>query len=69
MSAQDPVIIVTGGSVSVEFNPTLLQQGGTGKFSNQNRQITRVEVTGDGINFDENIPNGSVTVKIYCDNA
>jgi hypothetical protein len=68
MTAQDPIIVVTGGSVSIEFNPTLLL-GSDGSFTNQNKQITRVEVTGDGIDFDENIQNGSVTVKIYCDNA
>ena len=68
MSAQDPIIVVTGGSVSVEFNTNKLQ-GGNGRFTNQDRRITRVEVTGDGIDFDENIPDGSVTIKIYCDNA
>jgi hypothetical protein len=69
MSAQqDPIIIIVGGSVSLEFNPSLLL-GSDGRFTNQDRQITRVEVTGDGINFAENIPGGSVTVRIYCDNA
>jgi hypothetical protein len=69
MSAQqDPIIIIVGGSVSLEFNPAMLQ-GSDGRFANQDKQITRVEVTGDGINFAENIPNGIVTVKIYCDNA
>ena len=68
MSAQEPIIVVTGGSVSVEFNTTKLQ-GSNGRFSNQNKQITRVEVTGDGINFAEDTPTGNVTVKIYCDNA
>ena len=68
MSTQDPIIVVTGGSVSLEFNPTQLQ-GSDGRFTNQDKKITRVEVTGDGIDFAENTPNGSMTVKIYCDNA
>lgn len=68
MSSQEPIIVVTGGSVSVEFNSSLLQ-GSSGSFNNPNKVITRVEVTGDGIDFDESITNGSVTIKIYCDNA
>jgi hypothetical protein len=69
MSAQqDPIIIIVGGSVSLEFNTALLQ-GGDGRFTNQDSQITRVEVTGEGIAFAEDTPGGRVTVRIYCDNA
>jgi hypothetical protein len=68
MSAQDPIIIIVGGSVSLEFNTALLQ-GSDGRFTNQDKTITRVEVTVDGIDFAENTPSGSVTIKIYCENA
>ncbi len=67
MGSSDPPIVVTGGSISIDFDPGTLQ-GNNGRFGNQNKKIKRVEVTGDGINFAENIPNGQVTIKIYYGN-
>jgi hypothetical protein len=67
MSSSDPPIIVTGGSVSIEFDNSQLQ-GNNGHFNNSNKKIKRVEVTGDGINFAENTPNGKVVIKIYYGN-
>ncbi|HEV2862233.1 MAG TPA: hypothetical protein VGX48_14575 [Pyrinomonadaceae bacterium] len=67
MGSSDPPIVVTGGSVSIDFDQSQLQ-GSNGRFNNQNKKIKRVEVTGDGINFAENTPNGQVTIKIYYGN-
>ena len=67
MSTSDPPIVITGGSVSIEFDPGKLQ-GNNGRFSNQDKKIRRVEVTGDGLNFAEDTPNGKVTVTIYYGN-
>ncbi len=67
MGSSDPPIVVTGGSVSIDFDPGQLQ-GSNGRFNNQNKKIKRVEVTGDGINFAQSTPNGQVTIKIYYGN-
>jgi hypothetical protein len=68
MSTSDPPIIITGGSVSIEFNESDFQSNGNGRRSNTNKKIKRIEVTGDNINIAENIPNGKVTIKIYYGN-
>ena len=64
-SGGDPPIIITGGSVTVEFDKNQLQEQPDGKHHNANKKIKRIEVTGDGINFNETVPNGKVTIKIY----
>ncbi|MET0646582.1 MAG: hypothetical protein ABW208_08165 [Pyrinomonadaceae bacterium] len=61
----DPPIIVTGGSVTIEFDPSILKPNGKTKFTNANKRITRVEVTGEGIDFGEDTADGQVTIKIY----
>ncbi len=65
--ASEPPIIITGGSVTIEFDEGQLQ-GSNGKFGNQHKKIKRVEVTGDGLNFAEDTPDGKVTVKIHYGN-
>ena len=65
----DPPIVVTGGSVTLEFDPSQLTPAGNGKHSNPNKKIRRVTVKADGIDFDERVPNGRVTVTIYYDNG
>jgi len=67
MGSSDPPIVVTGGSITIDFDPSQLQ-GNNGRFGNQNKKIKRVEVTGDGVNFAQNTPNGQVTIKIYYGN-
>ena len=64
-SGGDPPIIITGGSITVEFDKSQLPEQPNGKHHNANKKIKRVEVTGDGINFNETVPNGKVTIKIY----
>jgi hypothetical protein len=65
MAQPDPPIIITGGSVTIEFDPKTFTKDGD-KHTNADRNIKRVEVTGDGIDFGEDTPNGKVTIKIYC---
>ena len=67
MGSSDPPIVVTGGSISIDFDHSQLQ-GNNGRFGNQNKKIKRVEVTGDDVNFAQNTPNGQVTIKIYYGN-
>ena len=61
----DPPIIITGGSVTLQFNDTQLQGGG-GRHHHPNKRIKRIEVTGGGLNIDEPVkdPKG-LTIKVY----
>jgi hypothetical protein len=64
----DPPIIITGGSVTIEFDDAEIQKVSKGKHHHAHKRIRRVEVTGDGINFAKDIPDGKVTVTIHVDN-
>ncbi|HEX8188845.1 MAG TPA: hypothetical protein VF586_10870 [Pyrinomonadaceae bacterium] len=69
MSQQpDPPIIVTGGSVTIEFDENTFTKNGNGKHSNANKKIGRVEVTVNGSTQTISVPNGKVTVAIYYGN-
>lgn len=69
MVMQDPPIIVTGGSVTIEFDPGIFNQNGNGRHSNPNKKIKRVEVTVDGGTPQTiNVPNGKVRVEIHYGN-
>ncbi|MDQ3745767.1 MAG: hypothetical protein M3444_15430 [Acidobacteriota bacterium] len=67
MSGGDPPIIVQGGSVTVDFQHghTQFQDDGKGRHHNPDKQITRIEITGDGLDINETLPTGKVTIKIY----
>ena len=61
----DPPIIINGGSITIDFDKTIFTPNGNGKHGNPNKKIKRVEVTGDGINFAQNVPNGKVTITVH----
>ncbi|HLM57773.1 MAG TPA: hypothetical protein VK422_16835 [Pyrinomonadaceae bacterium] len=65
MGSSDPPIVVTGGSVTIEFNESDFTSSLKGHHHHKDKKIKRVEVSGDGINFAEDIPNGKVIVKIF----
>ena len=61
----DPPIIITGGSVTLEFDATQLQGGG-GRHHHPNKKIKRIEVTGGGLNIDETVKDAKgLTIKVY----
>ena len=62
----DEPIVVTGGSVTIDFNDGEYPKGQNGKHSNANKKIRRVEVVGGNGEtlFAQDIPNGKVTVTI-----
>ena len=60
----DPPIIITGGSVTLEFDATQLQGGG-GRHHHPNKKIKRIEVTGGGLNINQTVSDPKVTIKIY----
>jgi hypothetical protein len=69
MSQQDPPIIVTGGSVTIEFDPGAFGDAGPGRYTNREKVIKRVEVVGKDIpNYDGAAAGGDVTVRITYGN-
>jgi len=69
MSGGEPPIIVQGGSVTLQFDPSQLLPNGTGSFGNQQMVIKRVEITGTNIqNYDETPTGNNVTIKITYGN-
>ena len=65
MAQQDPPIVVTGGSVTIDFPSNIFTPNGNGKHSNSNKKITSVEVAVEGEQpYTVNVPNGKVTVTI-----
>ena len=63
MSSQpaDPPIIVSGGSVTIEFDEDKLAKSGKGKHHHPNKKIQRVEITGGDMDLSDD-KNGKVTV-------
>ena len=66
MSSQiDPPIIITGGSVTIDFDPEAFGEVSPGKYKNQDKVITRVEITGTGMeNYDSTAKGTDITVRI-----
>jgi hypothetical protein len=61
----DPPIIITGGSVTLDFNDTQLQGSG-GHHHHPTKQIKRIEVSGGGLNINETIKDANgLKIKVY----
>jgi hypothetical protein len=64
-STHDPPIIITGGSVTIEFDPGVFRQTVNGRLQNQEKVIKRVEINGDDIqSYDSTADGNGVTIKI-----
>lgn len=63
----DEPIVVTGGSVTVDFNDDVLKKGADGKHHHKDKKIRRVEVVDDKGQtlFAQDTPNGKVTITIH----
>ena len=67
--AQDPPIVISGGSVTIEFDPGTFTVNGDGRYSNQQKVIKGVEITGTGIqNYDSVATGRDVTIRIIYGN-
>ncbi|HEX7314512.1 MAG TPA: hypothetical protein VF297_11355 [Pyrinomonadaceae bacterium] len=65
----DPPIIITGGSVTIDFDEKIFTPNGNGKHSNANKKIRRVEISvNGGTPTNIEVPNGKVTVTIHYGN-
>ncbi len=62
----DPPIVITGGSVHIEFDQNNFTPDGKGKHkhSDANKKIRSVVVEVNGQTQTFNVPNGKVTVTI-----
>jgi hypothetical protein len=66
---QDPPIVVTGGSVTIEFDPSAFGETGSGRYTNREKVIKRVEVVGAGIpNYDKAATGDDITIRITYGN-
>lgn len=68
MSGGDPPIIIQGGgSFTVDYGSGHDQftEDGKGKHHNKDKHLHRIEISGDGVNVNQEFPTGNVTIKIY----
>jgi hypothetical protein len=65
MTTGEPPIVVTGGSVTIDFDDQVFPKQ-NGKHSNANKKIKSVKVTdGNGTSlFTYTVPNGKITITI-----
>ncbi len=69
-SQTDPPIVVSGGSVTIEYDSNIFTPNGNGKHSNANKKIRSVVVEVNGQPAQTiNVPNGKVTVTINYGNS
>lgn len=65
----DPPIVVSGGSVTIEFDPRTFGDAGSGKYTNQEKVIKQVEIVGADIkNYDEAATGNDITIRITYGN-
>lgn len=71
MSTQEnPPIVVSGGSVTIEFDEDIFTPNGKGKRSNANKKIRSVTVAVNGQTPQTiTVPNGKVTITINYGNS
>ncbi|MDT5268020.1 MAG: hypothetical protein QOH49_206 [Acidobacteriota bacterium] len=63
----DPPIVVTGGSVTLEFDEGKMEKLSNGKHHHKNKRIKRIEIDGDGIDYAVDVPTGKglkITIKV-----
>ncbi len=68
MSQQpDPPIIITGGSVTIEFDEDKLPKLKKGKHHHKNKRIKHIQIEGDGIDYAVDVPTGkglTITISV-----
>jgi hypothetical protein len=69
MSSADPPIVITGGSVTITIPSGLFSSLLGGNFTNTDKEIKRVEITGTGIaNYSESATGKDITIRIEYGN-
>ncbi|MFL6335637.1 MAG: hypothetical protein ACJ754_20195 [Pyrinomonadaceae bacterium] len=67
-NSQDPPIVISGGSVTIDIDEDIFTPNGKNKRWNATKKIKRVEVTINGNTQTFDVPNGKVTVAIHYGN-
>ena len=67
-NSQDPPIVISGGSVTIDIDEDIFTPNGKNKRWNANKKIKRVEVTINGNTQTIDVPNGKVTVAVHYGN-
>lgn len=66
---QDPPIVISGGSVTITFDPRTFGDPGTGNYTNPEKVIKRVEVFGKDItSYDARATGNDITIRITYGN-
>ena len=70
MPESDLPIVITGGSVTIEFDADQLPAEGKGKHGNSGKKLRKITISGDGIDYTADFPTGQgVSIKIFYDNS
>jgi hypothetical protein len=70
MPETDPPIVITGGSVTIEFDADQLPAEAKGKHGNSGKNLKKITIKGDGIDYTADFPTGQgVKIKIFYDNS
>lgn len=65
----DPPIIITGGSVTIRIPGNIFPGLSGGDFTNQQKQIKRVEITGSSLpNYSQSANGTDITIRIEYGN-
>lgn len=62
---EDQPIVITGGSVVIEFDTDDLSPRQNGRFSNDAKKVTRIEVAIGEFIFERDVPDGKCTVRVH----
>jgi hypothetical protein len=63
----DPPIVVTGGSVTVEFDEDKMEKLSKGKHHHKHKRIKHIKIEGDGIDREIVVPTGKglkITISV-----
>ena len=74
MPESDPPIVITGGSVTLQFDsqdPVRgLPRSSNGNHHNANKKLKSITIVGDGLNINQTFPTGKdVTITILYGNG
>lgn len=67
----DPPIVITGGSITVDVPEGVIPPDPSkrGRFSNNNKKINHIEITGAGIqNYDQTATGKEIVIKVFYGN-
>ncbi|HEY0174583.1 MAG TPA: hypothetical protein VGB98_26440 [Pyrinomonadaceae bacterium] len=64
--AEEQPIVISGGSVTIKFDDTVLQPLSRGKHSNPDKSLKSITIKGDGIDYSAHFPTGrGVSITIF----